>query len=225
MNDETLFELSEDMKSRAPWTVDRDLVAPYGKCQCGCGQDAPISSCQRKDRGILKGQPQLYIFGHSSRSQAYNSPKDALLSNTEIGNSDECWLWKGTKRGNGYGCVGYNSKLLDAHRLSYEVYIGPIPDGMLVCHKCDNRLCVNPDHLFLGSYRDNYQDSKRKDRNTRGERHANSKLSDDDVIAIREAYRVRRYGDMPLLAERFGVSISTIHRIGQGTAWTHIKND
>lgn len=220
-----ILHLPEDVENYAPWVADSGLTAPYGKCQCGCGQDAPISTRQRASRGVRKGQPQLYILGHIGKLKTYSSLEDAFLSNVEIKGKDECWLWQGTRRGNGYGCVGYNNKLLDAHRLSYELYRGPIRDGMLVCHECDNRLCVNPDHLFLGNYGENYQDAKSKDRHSRGERHGNRKLSDEDVVAIRDAYRARKHGDMPLLAERFGVSVSTIHGIGRGEAWKHIKGN
>lgn len=214
-----------DITNYAPWVKEFGLVEPYGKCQCGCGNDVPVSTKSRNTRGIRKGDPQRYILGHIGSLSAYDSPVDALFSNVDVGMDDECWLWKGTPRGNGYGCVRHEGRMLNSHRLSYEIHKGFIPDGMLVCHTCDNRMCVNPNHLFLGSYEDNYRDAKRKDRHTRGERSGNRKLSDSDALAIREAYRDKDLRTASRLSKQYGICVSTIRRIGKGEAWKHLKTD
>lgn len=88
--------------------------------------------------------------------------KERLLGKIKI-DTNGCWNWTGALRG-GYGCVSINKKLFAAHRLSYEVYISLITDNLFVCHKCDNPKCINPNHLFLGTHKDNMKDAFDKGR-------------------------------------------------------------
>jgi hypothetical protein len=135
----------------------------------------------------------------------------------------DCNIWVGAKQTNGYGHLRRNGKTLLAHRVAFEDAYGPIPSGKLVCHSCDNRLCVNPRHLFLGSAKENTADMMRKGRgvfgNSIGERNGKAKLSDAEVDALRSAYAPKK-GAVSELAARFGCSWNTANRIVLGKTRT-----
>jgi hypothetical protein len=132
-----------------------------------------------------------------------------------------CWLWLGAMTKKGYGHMLFNGRYEKAHRISYLIHCGPIPPGQVVCHSCDNPSCINPDHLWVGSTRDNQADSAAKGRRrngiTQGEANHFSKLSQSDVDAIRAAPRV--YGSGRRLAERYGVREATISEIRSEKSW------
>lgn len=100
--------------------------------------------------------------------------------NAKVNKTEGCWLWTGAKKTSGYGNFFVNERYVLAHRASWEMVNGPIQDGLYVCHKCDTPSCVNPDHLFLGTPKDNQRDMYSKGR---GNRHA--KLSHKEVAEIR----------------------------------------
>jgi DNA-binding XRE family transcriptional regulator len=105
-----------------------------------------------------------------------------------------------------------------AHRVAYEVYRGPIPDGMHVCHKCDNRICVNPDHLFLGTHAENMADMSKKNRQARGADNGSAKLTEIDVRAI----RAENSKSQSELGKDYGVSQSYISKIKRRESWKHV---
>lgn len=119
-------------------------------------------------------------------------PSSRFWSKVDRRSDDECWQWTASNNGNGYGIIGERvdgrQRTVYAHRLSYEMHHGEIPDGMQVCHRCDNRGCVNPAHLFVGTCADNHADMVAKGRSTSGERNTQSKLTEPDVVRIREMY-------------------------------------
>lgn len=101
------------------------------------------------------------------RPVTHNSPP-AKRFWAGVDTTGDCWVWKGSKAGAGYGVLGIDYKSVYAHRFSYELHFGPIPDNLCVLHKCDNPPCVNPDHLFLGTQLDNMDDRNRKGRTHKG---------------------------------------------------------
>lgn len=128
----------------------------------------------------------------------------------KVDKGKSCWEWAGYVRQNGYGELR-SGKLYKAHRFSWEIHNGPVPKGMDVCHRCDNRSCVNPDHLFIGTRLDNMRDAAKKGRVKFGESHWNSKLSSVQVSQIIDQYKDGK--TQQYLANLFGVGQMQISRI------------
>lgn len=133
-----------------------------------------------------------------------------------------CIEWMGARHYKGYGEFTIKSyKKTKAHRYAWFLKNGEIPKGMLVCHKCDNRACCNPDHLFLGTDKTNKRDAINKGRHAFGERHGKNKLSESDVRLIRELDSRGGQSRMSL-AKRFGISGRNVTSICRKETWTHI---
>lgn len=138
--------------------------------------------------------------------------------------SDGCWLWKGNVNQFGYGRFRTTSKKLTVtHRISWELHNGPIPDGMMVLHRCDVPACVKPDHLFLGTQIDNVADMYSKGRECirRGEEHHRALVSEIDVIAMRSV-RDKVKMAYSKLGRLFGVSEETARNICLRETWKHL---
>jgi hypothetical protein len=133
-----------------------------------------------------------------------------------------CWLWRGMVTSDGYGVAFIAGKRQAAHRAAWMLFCNPIPLGMAICHKCDVRACVNPDHLFVGTAADNAQDRVNKDRTPRGERHFGHKLTAEQVGRIRIMLAEDRMF-LSEIASQFGVSPGTIHGIKKGRTWREVE--
>lgn len=147
---------------------------------------------------------------------ATNPPEARFLRRIEK-NENGCILWNGAKNGWGYGMFMIDRKRVLAHRFSYERSVGQIPVGMLVCHKCDNPLCVNPDHLFIGTDADNSKDRNSKRRQAYGVRNGNVKIDESKVKLIRDAT-----GTCADIARRFGLSEGHVWKIRKLQFWRHV---
>ncbi|NGX57246.1 MAG: hypothetical protein K940chlam3_00132 [Chlamydiae bacterium] len=158
-----------------------------------------------------------------------------------------CWIWQKCRGRQSYGKTGWFSKAVTAHRASYIAFKGEIPEGLQVCHKCDVRLCVNPDHLWLGTQKDNMEDAKTKGRlkgtpgikwtdqqrekilknrqppNKKGEAHHLAKLNEKNVREIRNL--LREGIKQNKIADKYGVCQSAVSHIKSGRRWPHILEE
>jgi len=141
-----------------------------------------------------------------------------------------CWAWTAATDDHGYGILRIEGKNVRAHRVSWELHVGPIPDGLRVLHRCDNPPCTNPNHLFCGTMKDNTQDMLAKQRNgavvhperiLRGSRIGNAKLNEKKVAEIKRKI-IAGMGNTEIAPE-YGVDHSTISLIRRGIWWRHVS--
>lgn len=221
---------------------------PYGYCHCGCGQKTAIIKKTNKRDGLIKGQPRRFIHNHHTKRNA----TERFWEKVNKGTPEECWNWTAAKRPDGYGNFSISHGIfVAAHRFAYELAYGPIPEGLLVCHKCNNPSCCNPAHLYAGSQLDNMNDAKRSGRTAtddkngsrthpesyprgdkswphlhpelvlRGSKHKTAKLTEAAVLEIRKLYAIGAASGVEL-SQRFGVSRANISLIVNRKAWKHI---
>lgn len=161
----------------------------------------------------------------------YSSSRDRIQRRIRPDPVTGCWNWQGSKNAGGYGLLALwdtetkkKKSTAKAHRFSYETFVGPVPDGMCVLHRCDRPGCVNPEHLFLGTKGDNNRDrsTKGRSRGLIGENHLQAKLTEAQVREIRARYATgsiyqRELGDL------YGVSQEAIGFIVRNVHWKHVS--
>ncbi len=143
----------------------------------------------------------------------------------KVDKSGECWEWTAYRNIKGYGRFGVSGKLALAHRLSYVIHFGEIPNDKIVCHSCDNPSCVNPAHLWIGTHQDNAIDRESKNRGGRkgpeGSKAPHAKLTEEQAIEIKQFLAA---GDKSQreIAREFGVHYATISDMATGKTWRHV---
>ena len=168
-------------------------------------------------------------WGHYHSQRRYGDPEYASPMQRQlrrfwdnVEKSDGCWEWKGLilTSGLGYGQLYFDGKQYLAHRASWLIHHGDIPEGMLVLHHCDNPKCVNPAHLYLGNHKDNARDreTRNRRRRVRGEEVGNSKLTEAEVRAIRSSSE-----SCTVLGARYGISRSLVSLIKLNRIWKHLE--
>ena len=149
--------------------------------------------------------------------------REAFISRTKLNPETGCLEWNGAvQQGSGYGIFWFKGKPQRAHRAAWEIFNGTIPKGKLICHQCDNRICVNTEHLFLGTSADNNRDAREKGRAVfvKGEDHGKSKLTEEQVqmMLMMAAQGV----SAAEIGRNFGVCRQTASKILRGKRWKHV---
>lgn len=155
--------------------------------------------------------------GIHSRYTGHMPLSERLEHTSERVTETGCMIWLGYVTKKGYGKIGIDNKVQLARRAAYELVNGPIPKGMAVCHRCDVPSCINPNHLFLGTFYENSMDMVKKGRHKHGEGHFNAKLTEKDILKIRSDNR-----SGPKIAEDYGISKTYISAIKLKKAWSHV---
>lgn len=152
--------------------------------------------------------------------QEWHEVRERIEANVRKDEATGCWLWQGALSADGYGSLRIGGAKERVHRAAYRHFKGDIAPDLCVCHRCDNPACVNPDHLFLGTPKDNALDRAAKGRggNLRGGCNGRAKLTEEQVRAIRTSAETGA-----AIARRLGVSKVLVCRIRRGEAWTHLQ--
>jgi len=190
------------------------------RCRCDCGKEK-VALGYLLNRGVVRSCGCLADEFNEGRSEHFRRYREgAVRRYKETGRG--CWEYTGNIAVDGYATVGRKQERV--HRMAYEHANGPIPPGKIVMHRCDNRKCINPSHLRVGTQADNMRDMQRKGRalgNNRGESNAGAKLTEDGVRELRRRYREGGV-TQDELAEEYGVNQATIWAALSRRTWKHI---
>jgi len=170
--------------------------------------------------GLVALGPHLRRLKLLERMADSEADLERFWGQVRVLNSETCWPWTGLKNKRGYGRFFFKNTDFVTHRISYFLSFGSLPP-LLVCHKCDNPRCVNPEHLFLATSPENTYDRNKKQRDARGEGHGMHKLSEAQVQEIRRL-RFKQKMSTPKIAKLFQVTTTNIFWIVNGQSWKHL---
>lgn len=178
----------------------------------GCNKDINARGyCHRHyRRWSLYGDPEAPCRRSGPRTSQLSARELLERNATWTISESNCWEWQKPLSNDGYGQITYRNRATGVHRVAYEAWVGPIPKGMFVCHSCDNRRCLNPEHLWLGSNAENMADMVAKGRGPK----TRAKLNPEKVAQIRASSETNK-----ALAEYYGVDPSIISRVRSGSRW------
>lgn len=190
--------------------------------------DAPFPAANRSEAAKRAWITKREAYGETGHALPFRQKfpfSERLIRNVYHDAMTGCWLYDGHTV-SGYPVVRFRQKAVLVHRASWEHHFGAIPEGLFVCHRCDTPACCNPDHLFLGTPKENHADMVRKGRATRptpmpGTSNANALLTEGDIGPICAAYLAGE--SSPQIAARYGVNPKTIGKILTGASWTHVE--
>jgi hypothetical protein len=179
-------------------------------CRCECGAEKIVNRCS-------------LVNGESKSCGCLKSPeiRKKLKSKIEI-DENGCWNFLGKLKKDGYGRMHYNGKYYPVHRLSYLIFVEYVEDSKLICHKCDNRKCLNPSHLYAGTHADNTRDMYERGRQNLkiGESHHNAKFKEHEILTFR---RLHKNGvSISEISKKYSVPYKTIHKIISRKTWMHV---
>ena len=187
------------------------------KCLCKCGKIRITTTSELRKKNTPFKSCGCYM--------PCKDIKERFLNHVE--KTENCWIWKGTRQNKGlrYGYFFFNkeNRYVLSHRASFLIFKGEIPLEKKVLHSCDNPICVNPDHLWIGTQKDNMQDCKKKGRgnHAKGEKSYQSVLTENDVRDIRSKYKFKEYSSLKI-AKEYGVNKTTILSVIHRKTWKHI---
>lgn len=218
------------LPSRAPKLTESQVMEIYAACKRGENMSEiamqngiKYTAVSRISRGAAYKELKLQPIQNRKRAELKKTPMiDRIIALLKVNPVSGCHEYQGTRCRQGYGYISDElGKTRRAHRQIFKHFNGEIPDGLVVRHTCDNPKCCNPDHLILGTHKDNAMDSKLRGRNARGSKNWYSKLTERDVYSIKKMLKV---GGKPSdIAKIFNTSKGNINKIRSGKAWAFLE--
>ena len=177
--------------------------------------------CSHACQGFgVKTWTSKHNFSWKGKTEEEKFPMKKIMFFERVEKADSCWIWKGSKGANGYGIISFGGKPITAHRLSWKIHNGEISSDVIVRHLCNNKICVSPHHLAIGTIQDNADDRVRAGNSPKGSNNNMSKLNEAQVKEIKKLLRVGLSGAE--IGGRFGVTRTCICSIKNNITWKHI---